>query len=807
MKHQLTPLIPALLFIFIFNASGQESGVTANREGKGISGLKHSWKAQWITHPTASTLDYGVFIFRKTFSLSYVPRSFTVHVSADNRYRLYVNGQYVSFGPSRGDLLHWRYETLDLSPYLKNGKNVIAAEVVNFGEFRPAKQITFQTAFILQGAKGLPFDIDTRLKNGWKVMKNEAFSDIPFISDSVGGYYAAGPGDMVDGSKYLWGWQETNFDDSSWQEPRLAMVEFAAGYGFLYGSTWFLVPRTIPMMEETVTRFKKIARSENIHDPVPFFEGGKPLTVPARSKVSILLDHAVHTIGYPELIVSGGKGSEIKITYAEGLFYGKKAESPTYTWRKGNRNETEGLEMRGYYDIIKTDGGKNRKYKPLGMRTFRYVQLDISTSSTPLTIEDYYNVYTVYPYEEKAYFQSDDAWLDRIWEVAWLTTRNSSTEGYEDPYYEQLQYIGDTRIEALVSTIVSGDDRLMRKAISQFDDSRLPMGLTQSRYPSYIVQVIPPYSLIWIHMMHDYLMYRDDPGFLRQFLPGVEGVLGWFGRHVDETGMVGALEWWNFTDWAEGFANGIPPGADDGHSANISLQYSLGLKSAADIFEYFGMNDKAEQYRKQARAINESVMKNCYDPERKLIAERPEKDVFSQHTNTFAILADAIDAKAQKEIMNRIMEDGDLIKASLYFRFYIHRAMLKTGMADEYLSRLQPWKNMINEGLTTFGEKDENPRSDCHGWSASPCFDFLNMIAGIQSIAPGFKEVLIKPHFGHLTEIRAGLPHPRGTINVDFLLNKKGKVKGTITLPEGVTGRFEYHDLTLKLQPGVNEIR
>ena len=806
MKRYLSPLLLAGLFIYSFSF-GQESGVKTNRQGKGTEGLKHSWKAQWVTHPTASTLDYGVFLFRKNFSLQKVPESFTVYVSADNRYRLFVNGKYVCSGPSRGDLLHWRYETLDLAPYLKNGQNVIAAEVVNFGEFRPAKQITFQTAFILQGSRDLPVNIDTRMKNGWKVMRNEAFSDIPFVSDSVGAYYAAGPGDLVDGSKYPWGWQRTDFDDTQWPSPRLAMVEFAAGYGFLYGSTWFLVPRTIPMMEERITRFRKIARTENIHNPSPFISGSQPLTIPPDSKVSILLDHGVHTIGYPELLLSGGRGAEVRITYAEGLFIGKKAESPTYTWRKGNRNETEGLEIRGYYDIIKTDGGRHRLYKPLGMRTFRYVQLDITTGKEPLTIDDYYNVYTAYPFEEKAFFHADDKWLDKIWDVAWRTTRNSSTEGYEDPYYEQLQYVGDTRIEALVSTIVSGDDRLMRKAISQFDDSRLPMGLTQSRYPSYIVQVIPPYSLIWIDMMHDFLMYRDGPEFLRQFLPGIESVLGWFERHIDETGMLGPLEWWNFTDWADGFANGTPPGADDGHSANISLQYALALKNAADIFNHFGLKNKAGQYRNRAKSLNEQVLKHCYDAQRKLIAERPEKDVFSQHTNTFAILAGAIAPDRQKELMKRILTEKDLIKASLYFRFYIHRAMLKSGLADEYLRRLQPWKNMINEGLTTFGEKDENPRSDCHGWSASPCFDFLNLTAGIRSVSPGFSEVLIEPHFGHLKEIKASLPHPAGTLMVEFVKDKKGKVKGNITLPPGVTGRFQFKDQNLMLKAGNNEIR
>ncbi len=137
---------------------------------------------------------------------------------------------------------------------------------------------------------------------------------------------------------------------------------------------------------------------------------------------------------------------------------------------------------------------------------------------------------------------------------------------------------------------------MMRKSIRQFDDSRLSIGLTQSRYPSYIVQVIPTYSLLWIGMIHDYLLYRDDSEFTRQFLPGIKSVLGWFEDRVDSTGLVTDLEWWNFTDWAEGFANGIPPGADNGYSANVALQYVYALQYAVDIFNYFGHTAQAKDY-------------------------------------------------------------------------------------------------------------------------------------------------------------------------------------------------------------------
>lgn len=776
----------------------QEANVSINDTGKSISQLKHAWSAQWITHPTAPTLEYGVFLFRRTFSLETQPKEFTVHVSADNRYRLYVNGSYVCMGPARGDIDHYRYETIDLAAYLKSGKNVIAAEVVNFGEHRQAALQTFQTAFILQGEQPAAAKVDTGSKQ-WRVYRNQAFSPIPVTFAEVHGYYAAGPGDRVEASKYPWGWKNLDFSDSGWSEPKLATVEFAAGRGFLYGSTWFLVPRSIPFLEETVKRIPKVARTKGIPAESGFLKGEKPLVIPPNTKASILLDQTHHSIGYPELTLSGGKGSRLKITYAESLF-GKD-------WEKGHRDKIAGKEIRGYYDILLPDGGEKRVFKPLGQRTYRYIQFDIQTQSDALAILDYHGVYTAYPFKEKAKFECSEPMLERIWNASWLTLRNSATETFIDPYYEQLQYIGDTRIEALVSLYVSGDDRLMRKAIQQFDDSRLPMGLTQSRYPSYIVQVIPPFSLLWVGMVYDHYMYQSDEKFASRFLPGIRNVLEWFESKIDETGMPAGMEWWNFTDWSPGFKNGIPPGADDGHSALIALQYVLAAQHAAELFDKFGWNHEADKYLASADRVRKAVVDLCYVPERGLLAETPDKQLFSQHTQIMAVLTDTISATDQPKLMRKVLDDKSLIQSTIYFRFYLFRALQKAGLGDEYLNQLTPWRNMINQGLTTFAEKDIRPRSDCHAWSASPNFDLLHLVAGIYPAEAGFRSVVVSPNLGNLDHIRAEMPHPSGKIRVDFQRVDEHGLEGTVTLPANLSGTFRWRGKSLPLKSGTQGVK
>jgi len=790
----------------------QESNVKKNADGKDWSQLKHTWKAKWITHPSASSLDYGVFLFRRNFDLDDIPTEYIVYVSGDNRYRLYVNGQKVCDGPARGNLLNWRYETIDIASYLQKGKNIIAAEVVNFGEYRHAEQHSAQTAFILQSDSTNRVIINTG-DTKWKVTKNMAYNYIPVTSDSVDGYYAAGPCDRIDASLHPWGWKEISYNDGDWLTPRTALTEAAVGRNFLFGASWFLVPRNIPMMEEKKVRIQKVIRAEGIQAHDGFLKNEKALTIPPNSKASILIDQTWLTIAYPELITSGGKGSKIKITYAESLFETidpnnlDTKDHFNARLRKGNRNETEGKHIMGYYDIIYPDGGDNRLFKTLWYRTYRFIQLDIETAEEALNLNDYYGIFWAYPFEENGSFESDDPVLSRIWDVAWRTQRLNSTETYADcPYYEQLQYIGDTRIQALITYYVSGDDRLARNAIEQFDQSRIPEGLTLSRYPSYIYQVIPTYSLIWIAMIHDYYKYRSDLDFVGKFTPGMISVLEWFEKRIGDNGLLGNLEWWNFTDWAPEYNNGVPPGAEYGYSASISLQYVYALKFAEELFNSLGNTQLAAKYDQMANDMIEAVYAQCYDKSKGMFAETPDKKIFSQHTNIFAILTDALDENKQKSLMKKILEQEGLIQSTVYFRFYLFRALQKTGMGDEYLNQIKPWEIMLDLGLTTFAEREFDMRSDCHAWSASPCFDLLHTVAGIYPAEPGFKSVVIAPNPGRLNFIKATMPHPQGDIRVD--LKRKGKtgISGSVILPENLPGTFIWNNKRIELNGGQQEI-
>jgi GNAT superfamily N-acetyltransferase len=762
--------------------------------------------ASWIAPAGVPGDSFTVFHARRTFELATKPARFVVHVSADNRYRLYVNGEHVSYlnvdqvssGPQRSDVAHWRYETVDLAPHLRRGRNVIAALVWNWGATRPVAQFSHRTGFLLQGDS----QVEAALVNtgtGWKLLRDLAYAPIVLTTASMGNYYAAAPGDSVDGARYPWGWENPDYVDATWSDAAIVgrmqlRATAPGGYGEVSG--WQLEPRSIPAMEERPQLLSRVRRAigTKIKDEKEFLRGAADVWIPARTTASILFDQSFTTNAYPLLVTEGGAGSIIRLTYAEALVDAKG--------QKGNRNDIEGRTLRGVHDVFLPDGGEHRFFQTLYWRSFRYIQMDVTTGDNPVGVF-LMGIFTAYPFEERGRFASDLPWLADMWRMNWNGARIGAFETYMDtPYWEQLQYIGDTRIQSLISLYVAGDDRLMRQAIEHFDYSRIPEGLTASRYPSALTQIIPPFSLIYVLIVHDYFMHRDDPAFVRARLAGVRGILDWYGRHVDSTGMLGPMPYWNYVDWTNPWDRGVPPGADNGHSTTISLLYAYALDRAAELEAGSGRREAGSGYRAQAEAVRAAVRARAWDSKRGLFRDAPDTDAYSQQTNVLAILADAVPASVQKTLMERVLADTTLTQASYYFSFYVLEALRKAGLGDRYIERLAPWQAMLKLGLTSAPENPEPTRSDTHAWSAHPNYGLLATVLGVRPSSPGFRTVRIAPSLGPLRRAEGRVPHPLGDIEVKLVREGKRGLNAEVTLPRGLSGVFEWQGRRRPLREG-----
>ena len=749
--------------------------------GSELLAAEPSWNACWITVPGAPAHDYGVYHFRRTFELDTVPATFVIQVTADNRYKLYVNGTLASLGPARGDLHHWRYETVDIARHLHRGKNVLAAVVWNFGDLAPVAQITNQTGFLVNGDGRAATQCGASRQ--WKGIRDEAYSPAP--REEFPGYYAAGPGEIVDGKKYPWGWEQPSFDDSRWARA------IAIGPGMPRDArdapnAWMLVPRSIPPMELTSQPITVLRSGDAAHE------------IPPHTKTTLLYDQTFETTGYPQLIVSRGAGARIDMRYAEALYISPKSLA------KGNRNDIAGKQFLGLNDTFIADGGGRRVYQPLWWRTWRYLRLEIETQDQPLSIDSLSGIYTGYPFVRKARFDTSSPEVHKILDVGWRTARLCANETYMDcPYYEQLQYAGDTRIQALVSLYMTGDGRLMRNAIQLLDSSRTAEGATYSRAPSRLQQYIPPFSLWWIGMLHDYWMYKDDPAFVARMLPGVRAVLWFFAAHQNANSSLGHMPWWNFVDWVKQWQGGVPPDADSGNSAPLDLQLLMAYQWAAEMESVLGQRALADEDREAAVRLRDTVQRLYWDSGDRLFSDTPAKREYSQHTNALAVLAGVTEGEEARDLMERIVAGKNMQQCSIYFRHYLHSAMNKAGLGDRYLDMLTPWRTMLDRGLTTWAETEDPTRSDCHAWGASPNFELFRTVLGIDSAAPGFKRVLVRPFLGQLTHASGAIPHPQGEIAVTLSM-VRDQLDAAVTLPGSVSGQFEWHGQKRSLDPGYN---
>jgi hypothetical protein len=791
MKRRCMPWSALLPMAILLGSCGELASARAQSPPLNPDLVAARWPANWIASPLAQAKAPGVFYFRKEIELATVPQHYWVHVSADNRFLLHVNGQYAAEGPARGDLFHWRFETEDLAPLLRTGNNVIAAVVWNFGEAAPMAQMSDRTGFVMQGDTEAEAAVNTGLE--WRVREEAGREALG--NNRPPGYYAAGPAEEIDARLLDWNWDQPGDGDSGWEAPKL--VGPAATRGARDANTnWELVQDELPPMEHRLNDAGEPVRAEGLPG-LPAFPA-QPLEIPANTHVTLLLDHRVLLTAYPELTVSGGRNAAIKLTYSEALYDAQE--------RKGNRNEIAGRHIVGLTDEFFADGGTARRFEPLWWRTWRYMQIEVTTKAEPLRLDGLRAWFTAYPFDAKAAIKGDIPELDGLWTTGWRTARLCAHETYMDaPYWEQLQYVGDTRIQALISYVMTGDSRLARQAIVNLDDSRIPEGITQSRYPSAQPQFIPPFSLLWVGMLHDYWMYVDDAPLVKETLPHTRTVLDWFAAQQRPDGLLGRMRWWEFGDWTADYPSGVPPQEADGGSAFLTLQFVEGLHDAEEMELAYGSQERAHQYAARIRRATAALNAQNWDARYGLYADTPAKKSWSIEANVLAVLVDVAPRSEQVAILRRVlaskpdvrtMVEGKAVPAmsmpTYYFRFYLSRALEHAGMADLYLQQLQPWYDMLHLGLSTWAENPEPTRSDCHAWSASPNYDLLTLVAGIRPAVPGFKRVRIAPDLRGLHHLDASMPHSGGgEIHTVYQLEGENWT-ATVTLPAGLSGKLVW---------------
>ena len=346
-----------------------------------------------------------------------------------------------------------------------------------------------------------------------------------------------------------------------------------------------------------------------------------------------------------------------------------------------------------------------------------------------------------------------------------------SHETYMDcPYYEQLQYVGDTRLEALVTLVLTGDLCLPRKAVKTYYNSLLPNGLTQSRFPSRDMQVIPPFCLWWVCMVQDYAWWCDDPETVKSVLPGVRTVMHAGEAHLNEDGIIGHLPGWNFIDWVldDHWNVGVPDDTGSGTASPLQWQWILALKAAMDLEEHFGSTHMRSHYDELLSRALQGV-ERFWDAAKSLYANDLAISHWSEHANCLALSSGLLSSERQEALADSLFSNDTLPRASIYFSHYYLEAARMTKRPDAFFKRMEEWYDLKGQGFKTPRETPEPSRSDCHAWGSHPMFHAFATLLGIRPTSPGFASLTIDPLQGLDQDLSCEMPHPDGILKVTIL--------------------------------------
>ena len=736
-------------------------------------------RAAWIGPAQSDPEQPACLLFRLDFMLDETLDT-VLWVSADQRYALFLDGRLVSRGPDRSDLAHWSFSALPVR--LSRGRHVLLADVVFWGSFAPGGQLGLRPGFLLHSSGKLEGRLDTGTAD-WRCAVRR---DIVFRPGLPDVYHVVGPAVTVDAKKF--------HQSPEWRRPAVIERYRDNDYG-IFGAKHTLVPAEMPEQKQEFFCGGRIRALNSARDEQVFFEREEPgdlcrlyAEVPGETQLNVLWDLEDYFCAYPLVETEGGAGASVEMLWAESLF-----EAPgTGNAPKGNRDEIAGKWFYGFGDCFLPSGGKDRFTVPW-WRAGRYILIRIRTGKHPCRITSVTLETTGYPFESLSRFELPGVALAKVVAAGKRSLQMCAHETLMDcPYYEQMMYVADSRLELLSLYADSRDSRLPERVIELFDWSRHRANFVLERYPAREEKLSLTFAAIWILMLRDFLYYRFHPEFLRLRLPGMRSMLEYLICFIGEDGLLRELPGWSFVDWVPDWPKGVPPRNASGSSCLENLHAIYALQAAAELESALGEPVMAQRWLRYAEQLQCAVRK-CFWSERRALFSDDGGDAFSEHAQALAILTETFPEGRAFDFKTE-----GLTRCSLYFRFYLWEAYKKIEQGTRVLQGIHSLNELILNGFKTMPECLNATRSDCHAWSSHLLFHLIATVAGIRPDDFGFRKVRIAPVCDTLTCCAA---HPAGKIRLELRSSH-----GVVELPSGVTGKLCLHHETIPLNSGRNTI-
>lgn len=439
----------------------------------------------------------------------------------------------------------------------------------------------------------------------------------------------------------------------------------------------------------------------------------------------------------------------------------------------GRLNLAEG--MNNSFRYISREGFQT--YQSRERRGFAYSFLILRNLTAPVKLRRVDVLFSTYPQANRGNFACSDQMLNNIWRVGAHTLRLCAEDTYTDcPTYEQTNWVGDARNEALVDWVINGDPRLWFRCLEQTGQSLERSPITESQVPSSWQNLLPAWSFLWMRSCREYLLFTGDTERGLRLLEFIEGNVKGIQQHLNDRGLF-EIQAWNMFDWAPMDTPAV------GVATHNNCFAVHALRDVADMAQELGQPQKADEWRILADSISRAVNTYLWNESKAAYTDclrgDTQSEVFSQQTQTVAFMsgvaADHSQARATRcgEMIHHV--PADFVHAgSPFFEFFLLEAYAREARDQDFLDTIRrDWGFMVEMGATTFwemwsGRSGRLTRSHCHGWSAAPTFFLSTHVLGVRPVGVGFDPLEVAPHPGDLTWCRGTVPTPQGDISVQW---------------------------------------
>jgi alpha-L-rhamnosidase len=473
--------------------------------------------------------------------------------------------------------------------------------------------------------------------------------------------------------------------------------------------------------------------------------------------VRVLVDFGRMLVGRHRLVVDAPAGAVIDLHGFEFI-----QPDGRHNWATGTNNTLRYVCRAGPQEFLS-----------LQRRGFRYTWLVVRGLTQPLRVREFTAEISTSPQRRRGRFTCADPRLNRIWTVGADTLRWCAEDTYTDcPTYEQTNWVGDARNEALVDWIVNGDARLWRHNLLLAAQGLERFPLVPSHVPSTWENLLPAWSFLWMRSCREYLRWTGDRVGAAELLPWLARSVEGLAAHLTPAGFF-RMKAWNLFDWA---ALETPA---DGVVTHVNCLAALALGDAAELATWLGHPRTARAWRRLAAGLRRAVNRELWDEATGAYVDCRHADgrpgaVRSQQTQAAALLAGVATGRRARRCREIVAQapEGFVSAGSPFFVFFLLEILAAEGDGAAVLERIRrDWGFMVEQGATSFWElwtlsRGRLTRSHCHGWSAAPTFFLSTTILGVSPGAPGSREIYFSPQPGDLVSLSGRMPTPWGWVEV-----------------------------------------